>query len=103
MTEFQNKNDNDFDIIIVGAGFSGLYATYGLLKKFPQARIAVLEKLDRVGGRIITEQSHGHTLEYGPMRFEPELQKKFSNLLKELSIPIKNFPPVGIVCSRLMC
>ena len=101
MTEFHSNDEkkkgfsgsSSFDIIIVGGGFSGLYATYSLLKKYPQARIAIIEKLNRLGGRIITEQEYGHTLEYGPMRFEPELQKKFSDLLKELSIPTTKFPP----------
>jgi hypothetical protein len=32
-------------------------------------------------------------MEYGPMRFEPDLQPKFANLLKELDIAHKKFPP----------
>ena len=80
-------------IIVVGGGVSGLYAAYRILQKYPSALITILEKLSRLGGRIMTEMFDGHVLEYGPMRFEPDLQQNFAKLLKELGICTKHFPP----------
>lgn len=48
-----------YDFIIVGAGISGLYAAYQILKKTPQLKIAILEKEDRIGGRVGSDSFHG--------------------------------------------
>ena len=53
----------------------------------------ILEKLSRPGGRIMTFTHGEHILEYGAMRFEPELQPCFARLLRELFIDTKEFPP----------
>ncbi|CAF4545478.1 unnamed protein product [Rotaria socialis] len=42
------------DVIVVGAGISGLYAAYRLQQKAPELKILVLEAKDRVGGRTLT-------------------------------------------------
>ncbi|CAF0875894.1 unnamed protein product [Rotaria sp. Silwood1] len=42
------------DVIVVGAGISGLYAAYRLKQKAPELKILVLEAKDRVGGRTLT-------------------------------------------------
>lgn len=81
------------NFLIVGAGVSGLYCAYKLAKERPDAKIVVLEKLSRIGGRIQTGQYRSHVLEYGPMRFEPKLQKRFGSLMQELGIQVKEFPP----------
>ena len=39
-----------FDVVIVGAGLSGICAAYHLQKQFPNKRIAVLEGRDAIGG-----------------------------------------------------
>lgn len=83
----------EYDVVIIGAGFTGLYTAYRLLCHDPYLKIAVYEKSPRVGGRILTEHRHGHTMEYGPMRFEPDLQPKFARLLEELNVQTKIFPP----------
>jgi len=84
---------NKCDVLIVGAGVSGLYAAYRLGHKYPNAEIIVTEKLKRVGGRIITTKYGEHILEYGPMRFEPALQPCFAGMVKELGLQTKDFPP----------
>ncbi|MFC4634501.1 flavin monoamine oxidase family protein [Dokdonia ponticola] len=43
------------DIIIVGAGVSGLYAAWRLLRQDPKRKITILERLDRTGGRLDTD------------------------------------------------
>lgn len=42
----------NFDIIVVGAGFSGLCAARNLLNISPNLRVAILEATSRVGGRV---------------------------------------------------
>lgn len=79
--------------IIVGAGISGLYAAYRLQQSDDTCSIRIIEKLPRIGGRILTEKYGGHIMEYGPMRFEPELQKTFARLINELNLPTKVFSP----------
>ena len=39
-----------FDVVIVGAGLSGICAAYHLQKQFPAKRIAILEGRDAIGG-----------------------------------------------------
>lgn len=90
---------NQCDVCIVGAGVSGLYAAYSLLERSKlkgqstPPNIVIIEKLSRPGGRIMTSKYGEHVLEYGAMRFEPELQPCFAYLLKQLSIETKEFPP----------
>lgn len=86
------------EYVIVGGGVSGLYCAYKIAKRLRDCgeikyKITVLEKLNRFGGRIMTVEKSGHVMEYGPMRFEAMLQKKFDGLLKELDIKVESFPP----------
>ncbi|RNA27769.1 putative flavin-containing monoamine oxidase A [Brachionus plicatilis] len=48
-----NSQNNQFiyDVIIIGAGLSGLYSAYYLTKKCNDLRILVIEGKDRLGGR----------------------------------------------------
>lgn len=43
-----------FHTVIVGAGASGAYAARRLRKRFPGSRFLVLEKTDRIGGRLLS-------------------------------------------------
>ena len=81
----------DYDVGIVGGGFSGLYAAHRILKKHPHYKIAIFEKSSRLGGRIFTAKHGNHTLEYGPMRFELDLQPRLAALLEELQIQTRPF------------
>lgn len=52
------------DVVIIGAGISGLSAAYWLKKQDYSVRI--LEKSDRIGGSIRTTQKDGFLIEHGP-------------------------------------
>src|SRR5437879_4288847 len=51
-------------VIVVGAGLAGLSAGYRLSQAGWQVR--VLEALDRVGGRVLTESEDGFLFDVGP-------------------------------------
>ena len=48
------NEENLYDVIIVGAGLSGLSAAYNLRNKCPSLKILIIEGKDRVGGRTET-------------------------------------------------
>ncbi len=50
--EFDTKFGNLCDIVVVGAGLSGLYTCYRLIKQDPHIRIGVIEKSAHVGGKL---------------------------------------------------
>ena len=61
------KKMNAYDIIIIGAGPSGLLQTNFIQENHPNLRILVLEKLNRVGGRscssVISYETPDNTLQ----------------------------------------
>ncbi|WP_158529639.1 flavin monoamine oxidase family protein [Parvibium lacunae] len=85
--DFKNAAATDYDVVIVGAGMSGLYTAWRLAQSWQQSpklqklaaaradnqlRIAILEWSDRVGGRIDSYILDGMThvpAELGGMRF----------------------------------
>jgi monoamine oxidase len=46
------QSEGPYDVIIVGAGISGLSAAYRVLTKRPSTKVLILESRDRIGGRI---------------------------------------------------
>ena len=52
-----------FDVVIVGAGIAGL--TAGRLLARQGQRVVILEARDRVGGRVVTERTHGRVTDLG--------------------------------------
>ncbi|XP_071820900.1 amine oxidase [flavin-containing] A-like isoform X1 [Apostichopus japonicus] len=49
----------EYDVVIVGAGLSGLSAAYEITKKKPEAKIIILEATDYIGGPIKTVKMKG--------------------------------------------
>ena len=47
-----NHHEEDLDVIVIGAGLSGLTSVQFLLERDPSLRILILEASDRVGGRL---------------------------------------------------
>ena len=68
-----------YDLIVIGGGIAGLYMADKYLQKYPNARICVLEKSDRLGGRIKTIRDNGSIhYEAGAGR----INKRHSRVLK---------------------
>lgn len=55
--------DKEYDFVIIGAGMAGLSAAMEL-EKF-EKKILVIEKEDRAGGRVKTDQKDGYRLDRG--------------------------------------
>ena len=77
-------------ILIAGGGVSGLYSALRLSEKGHQVTLIEASK-DRWGGRMETTVMEGFITEWGPMRFETELQPKFGQLIKDLNIELLPF------------
>ena len=81
-------DDQKVDVAIIGAGVSGLYCAHQLLKQNPGQTIAIVERLNRTGGRLdsdLVDIAGGGTVreEEGGMRFNydmDELMRLFNEL-----------------------
>ncbi|MCB2184139.1 MAG: protoporphyrinogen oxidase [Desulfobulbaceae bacterium] len=58
-----------YDVIIVGAGISGLSAAHFLKKHAPSLQVRLLEKSERAGGAIQSFHEEGFLAEWGPHGF----------------------------------
>tara|TARA_Y200000002_G_scaffold381885_1_gene397155 strand:+ start:772 stop:2310 length:1539 start_codon:yes stop_codon:yes gene_type:complete len=87
-----------YDFIIIGGGIAGLYAAYSLKKKNKNYKILVLEKKNRLGGRIKTINEVDKTIfESGAARIS-ERHINVLKLLKELNLKQKllKLPPYPV-------
>ncbi|MFT5596247.1 MAG: phytoene dehydrogenase-like protein [Flammeovirgaceae bacterium] len=84
------KNENKFDVIIVGAGVAGLVAA----KKCEESGYStlLLDADNEVGGRVQTDQIDGFTLERGFQVFI-DTYEKAKELLDFESLNLKRFEP----------
>ena len=85
----------DLDVAVVGGGVSGAYCAWRLQEGDAQARIALFEYSDRIGGRLYTVTLPGlpHVkAEVGGMRYIPDQHVMVASLVDELKLPTKNFP-----------
>ncbi len=85
------------DVIIVGAGLSGLSAAHFLKKKRPALAVLMLEKSGRAGGAIQSLQQKGFLAEWGPHGFLDNIDES-RELLEDLDMdseiqkaPLKKF------------
>lgn len=80
-----------YDCVIIGAGLAGLNSAYQILKKKPNSKILLVEKNNRIGGRIHSVNlHHQHSYEAGAIRFYPSHQNLLQ-LLKEFKQTKKDF------------
>ena len=81
------KKQMEYDVVIVGAGITGCYLANRMAKQFPNKKILILEKNNRIGGRIITHKDmNGINCEYGAMRIFKEYQPRITKLLDDLKL-----------------
>jgi len=71
--------------LIIGGGIAGLYSAYCLHKHFGVKQITILEKTNRLGGRIETMNYDGIPLELGAGVIS-DVQKNVYKLLEELGL-----------------
>lgn len=82
--------------IIVGAGITGLYLAYKLIKNknVNPDDILIIEKSNRVGGRIYTYQNKGYKYDVGAGRLGKK-QKLVMKLIKEFNLTNKIYDITG--------
>lgn len=80
-----------YDYIIIGTGISGLNLGYKLSKKFIKKKILLIEKENKIGGRIQSIYLYNNLYyESGGIRFYPE-HKNLLSLLKDFKYLKKDF------------
>ena len=77
-----------YEYIILGGGVAGLYTAYHILQKSPNSSILILEKENKLGGRIHTFSDKYMTVEAGAGRFHENNILLFQ-LLRELGLSSK--------------
>ena len=89
----------EYDIVTVGAGVSGLFATYRILndETTKNAKIGLFEMQDRIGGRLWSVKFKGSQtpMELGGMRYIEEIHTLLDFYLKKLNVPILDFQMKG--------
>jgi phytoene dehydrogenase-like protein len=94
MAEIIEKNSTKHDVIIIGAGLSGLSAAVHLLRQGRQ--VLIVEASDRAGGRVKTDKVNGFLLDRGfqvLLTAYPEAK----NLLDYNKLKLKKMLPGAIV------
>lgn len=82
---FANPDFSKTDVIIVGAGFSGLAAAQELIQQ--GYRVVVLEARDRVGGRVLTNGRWGTATELGGSWLHSSKTNPLMLMVKKENIP----------------
>jgi monoamine oxidase len=77
------SSDDPLDVVVVGAGLAGLRAARSLVER--GATCVVLEARDRVGGRTLSQELAGATIDLGGQWIGPT-QRRLAALAKELGV-----------------
>lgn len=78
----------DFDVAVLGGGISGLYVVYNILRRSKSSRVVLLEKSNRIGGRIFTYKDRWMTVEAGAGRIHYG-HRRILSLIRELGLTDK--------------
>jgi Flavin containing amine oxidoreductase len=91
--EPRSTQSQERSIAIVGGGIAGMYCARHLAAH-ADTFVTLFEATDRYGGRIETSRKlKPFIAEFGPMRFEPELQPRFQRLCSSLKgVETRRFP-----------
>jgi monoamine oxidase len=87
-------DERRFDCVIVGAGVSGCYAAWRLIKAQPTAQIALFECGNRIGGRLLSLpicQDHGR-IDFGAMRYRTAQIKTRTLIEHILGLSVRTLP-----------
>nr|AEX63188.1 putative amineoxidase [Moumouvirus Monve] len=98
---FTINNNLTCDILIVGAGASGIFSAWRLSQAYPNKKIIIVEKSDRICGRLesIPFGNPNIYAEMGGMRTFPGIDiylTKLLNVLKIQTIPVPYIEPNNI-------
>ena len=74
------------NIIILGGGISGLSLRYYLSRKYPDMKITLIEKENRLGGVIQSERKGGFFFEKGPRTFKASKSQSLLQLICDLGM-----------------
>ena len=91
ISNFSNLDESkQVDFAIIGAGISGLYCALRLSQAYPTKQIAIIERLNRTGGRLDTDLitvKPGEVIreEEGGMRFQYSMTELMA-LIKEMGL-----------------
>ena len=88
-----------YDIVIVGGGIAGLYTTYKIHKEHPETKVLLLEKENRLGGRVHTYENTYMSVEAGAGRINGS-QPCIMKLIEELGLAKKLSKTAGSVVFR---
>jgi hypothetical protein len=88
----KNHNTNNYDLVIIGGGISGIYTLYKLSKTFSHLKILLLESGERYGGRIYsykeTIDGEEYIMDLGAGRLGHN-HKLINNLINDLGLKPK--------------
>lgn len=82
-------------ILILGGGIKGLSAAWYAKKRFPHAKITLLEKGKRLGGWIQSSNEGGFFFERGPRTFQFSRSKHLLALIDDLKLKIIRSDPAS--------
>ncbi|WFS03322.1 FAD-dependent oxidoreductase [Rhizobium tumorigenes] len=88
MSSSKNSEENHFDVVVLGAGISGLVCASVLARRKPQ-RILIIEEYSHVGGNHLDWSWDDYTFDIGSLIFQDDspLLAHFPQLL-DLYVPI---------------
>lgn len=74
------------DIVIIGMGITGCTLAWRLNKRYPEKKILCIERLNRYGGRILSEQWNNQIVDLGAWRYSPISHKYVQSLVSLFSL-----------------
>jgi hypothetical protein len=87
----------EYDVICIGAGVSGLYLGYRMARDNPEKSLLILEKMDRIGGKIVSVPMSGnvpYNAEGCAQRFTED-QETVQSLLRRYNIGSTEIPTIS--------
>ena len=82
----------NFDLIIIGGGISGLYTALNYISKNKNTKsVLILEKNNKLGGRILTIKDKKSNYEAGAARINHS-HKNIMNLIKKYKLNLIKIP-----------